>query len=60
MCCFPRFNNIGFQPQILKKAGVSLHPASTPFTVWLCTGADRVSEQANYLKGVFFSRGVPK
>jgi hypothetical protein len=22
MCCFPSYNNIGFQPQILKKAGV--------------------------------------
>ena len=21
MCCFPSYNNIGFQPQILKKAG---------------------------------------
>jgi hypothetical protein len=22
MCCFPSYNNIGFQPQVLKKAGV--------------------------------------
>jgi len=23
MCCFPSYNNIGFQSQILKKAGAS-------------------------------------
>ena len=27
MFCFPSYNDIGFQLQILKKAGTSLHPA---------------------------------
>jgi len=42
--------NIDFQPQILKKAGASLHLAPRPFSEWLCIGTDWFSEQVKYLE----------
>ena len=57
MCCFPSYNNIDFQPQILKRQVLVLHLVLRPFVVWLCPGTDRVSEQANYYMGGLFSHG---
>jgi len=57
MCCFPSYNNIGFQPQILKKAGVGFTSGAEAIRGVAVPSADRVSEQANYYRGVFFLTG---
>ena len=53
MCCFPSYNNIGFQPQILKKAGTSF-----------ASGAEAIRgvavprrRQGKILQGGLFSHG---
>jgi hypothetical protein len=60
MCCFPSYNNIVSSYKFLKRQVLALHPVLRPFTVWLSPGADKVFEQVNYYKGVFFLTGVSK
>ena len=57
MCCFPSYNNIGFQPQILKKAGAGFASGAEAIRGVAVPRRRQVSKQANYYKEVFFLTG---